>query len=325
MAGRGVLRGLARFPLSLQRFSYQFHSLLPRESVRIMVSTPSLHRTFPTSRLQREFHESTNKYLTLKLRVRTIQHNHEGQCDDREIAVSNHLKCSTIEHPGKNMVRKALDSFEVIGPNGNHDIQDDSILLQLEQGEIEQPIARKVLSDRTIYNSRPMPSSAGPPVLCDLGEARVGNKKHRGDIMPGIYRALEIILGMSWDAKVDIWAVGVMTWDFLEGGHLFFAKKGILDDEHHLAEMVALLGPPPAEFLKRSKKCQQYWDNHGNWKGSIPIPDQSFESRERLLNDDDQALFLRFMRRTLRWIPEERPVAEELAFDDFLMQPQVAS
>lgn len=63
----------------------------------------------------------------------------------------------------------------------------------------------------------------------------------------------------------------------------------------------------------------------GNWKGSIPIPFQSFETRERLLNDDDQALFLRLVRRTLRWIPEERPVAEDLAFDDFLMQPQVAS
>ena len=63
----------------------------------------------------------------------------------------------------------------------------------------------------------------------------------------------------------------------------------------------------------------------GNWKGSIPIPFQSFETREGLLNDDDQALFLRLVRKALRWIPEERPVAEDLAFDDFLMQPQVAS
>ena len=90
-------------------------------------------------------------------------------------------------------------------------IQDDSILSQIEQGEISRPIARKILSDRTIYNSRPMPLSAGPLVLGDLGEARVGNQKHRGDIMPGIYRAPEVVLGMDWDSKVDIWAVGVMV------------------------------------------------------------------------------------------------------------------
>lgn len=44
-------------------------------------------------------------------------HDHNKQHDDHEIAVSNHLKCFAIEHPGKNMVRKVLDSFEVIGPN----------------------------------------------------------------------------------------------------------------------------------------------------------------------------------------------------------------
>jgi len=37
----------------------------------------------------------------------------------------------------------------------------------------------------------------------------------------------------------------------------------MLDDEQHLAEMVSLLGPPPPEFLKRSERCQQYWDNQG--------------------------------------------------------------
>jgi serine/threonine-protein kinase SRPK3 len=76
-------------------------------------------------------------------------------------------------------------------------IEDDSILAQIEQGELERPIARKVLSDRTIYNSRPMPFSAGQPVLCDLGEAIAGTQKHKGDIMPGIYRAPEVILGMD--------------------------------------------------------------------------------------------------------------------------------
>ena len=29
--------------------------------------------------------------------------------------------------------------------------------------------------------------------------------------MPAIYRAPEVILGMNWDSKVDIWGVGVMV------------------------------------------------------------------------------------------------------------------
>ncbi|KAK2786663.1 hypothetical protein FQN53_006367 [Emmonsiellopsis sp. PD_33] len=205
-------------------------------------------------------------------------------------------------------------------------VHDDSMLAQLEQDEIDHPSARKSLADRTIYTSRPMPTCTGLPVLCDLGEARIGNHMHRGDIMPGIYRAPEVILEMEWDNKVDLWSAGVMTWDIFEGERLFFAKKdGILNDEQHLAEMVSLLGPPPREFIQKSKKCLQYWDEQGNWKGSVPIPDQSFQTREWRLNGEDRTLFLNFLRRTLRWVPEERPTAEELAYDDFLMQPLVES
>ena len=72
-------------------------------------------------------------------------------------------------------------------------------------------MARKTLEDRTIYLSRPFPISLGTPVLCDLGEARVGTDQQRGDIMPDVYRAPEVILNMTWDYKVDIWNVGMVV------------------------------------------------------------------------------------------------------------------
>ena len=47
-------------------------------------------------------------------------------------------------------------------------------------------------------------------MICDYGTAVIG-EKHTGDVMPGVYRAPEIILGMEWDSKIDIWSVGVMV------------------------------------------------------------------------------------------------------------------
>lgn len=88
---------------------------------------------------------------------------------------------------------------------------DDSVFSQLEQDELSSPVARKVLTDRTIYMSRPLPRSRGNPILCDLGSARVGHGKHRGDVMPDVYRAPEVILGMEWSSKIDIRSVGVMV------------------------------------------------------------------------------------------------------------------
>lgn len=146
---------------------------------------------------------------------------------------------------------------------------------------------RKILEDRTIYVSRQLPISYGTPVLCDLGEARIATDEQNGDIMPDIYRAPEVILCMNWDHKVDIWNVGMVVrmiiyavvlplqalaeliiakiWDLFEHRHLFRARNPAhkLDDEYHLAEMHAVLGSPPPEFLVRSEKTLQFWDKYG--------------------------------------------------------------
>lgn len=102
-------------------------------------------------------------------------------------------------------------SLDISSNNMLQGIQDSSILDQIEEDEIKQPIARKVLSDRNIYYSRPMPVCNGLPVLFDLGEAIIGKQNNKGDIMPGIYRAPEVILDMNWDTKVDIWSIGTMV------------------------------------------------------------------------------------------------------------------
>lgn len=58
-----------------------------------------------------------------------------------------------------------------------------------------------------------MPITYGEPVICDFGAARLGEpgQKHSADVMPGVYRAPEIIVGMEWDSKINIWSVGVMV------------------------------------------------------------------------------------------------------------------
>lgn len=87
---------------------------------------------------------------------------------------------------------------------------DLSVFSEIENDEIKHPSPRKILPDRIIYSSRLMPITSGPPIICDFGAARIGDT-HIGDVMPGVYRAPEIILGLEWDAKIDIWSVGVMV------------------------------------------------------------------------------------------------------------------
>lgn len=57
----------------------------------------------------------------------------------------------------------------------------------------------------------------------------------------------------------------------------------------------------------------------GNWKGVTPLPDYNLETLEERLESDEKDDFLRFLRRMLCWLPEERATAKELLFDPWLM------
>jgi len=56
-----------------------------------------------------------------------------------------------------------------------------------------------------------MPDDLGPPVIADFGDAEIGSGPFVGEVMPDLYRAPEIILGILWDEKIDIWALGLIV------------------------------------------------------------------------------------------------------------------
>ena len=99
-----------------------------------------------------------------------------------------------------------------------------------------------------------------------------------------------------------------------ENKHLFHAQDGYgkRSSLHHMAEMVAVLGLPPLDYLQRTGTSWEYFDGSGNWRGAIDIPDISLESSEAQLSGENKASFLDFIRRMLQWVPEKRQTAKEL-------------
>jgi len=88
-----------------------------------------------------------------------------------------------------------------------------------------------------------------------------------------------------------------------------------------LGEMIAFLGPPSREFLKRADETLAYWDHECQWKGFGEIPDYSLEDCEVYLEGDNKRLFMSFMRKMLPWEPEKRPTALEMLQDEWLNGP----
>jgi serine/threonine protein kinase len=117
---------------------------------------------------------------------------------------------------GLNVLHQAGIAHTDLYPNNiMFAIADKSTWSRIAQSEKETPSPRKVLPDRSIYKSHDIPDAqcVPPPIIADFGHARMGEpgQKYRGRIMPDFYRAPEVILGMEWDSKVDMWSVGSMV------------------------------------------------------------------------------------------------------------------
>ncbi|EGX95239.1 Protein kinase-like domain [Cordyceps militaris CM01] len=201
---------------------------------------------------------------------------------------------------------------------------DQSVLIDVEQGELQAPSPRKELEGRCIYTSRELKFSKymGLPVLCDFGTTVKGGVQHLEEAQPNIYRAPEVLLQVPWTYSIDIWNVGCMIWDIFEGGFLFTGKDPELNrytKQAHLAEMISLLGPPPPEFLARGQLSHKFFTD-GEFSAPGTVNTVTLEQRETSLSGEDKADFLRFMRRMLQWEPEKRSSAKSLAQDDWIIK-----
>ncbi|OJD24298.1 CMGC/SRPK protein kinase [Blastomyces percursus] len=210
-------------------------------------------------------------------------------------------------------------------------LEDSTMLADFAKAEAKDPSPwKKVDESHIIYKSRRCRRPAGGkgyglPILCDFGEARIGKTHESGPfVQPNIYRAPEIIFEMSWGSAIDIWNLAGLIWDLFEGEHLFgdiFDSKGGHDPLKHLAFMVALIGPPPSEFVRRSETTKQCFDSSGGWIAheDAAIPLVSLESLESRLSGQEKESFIQFMRSMLKWLPEERRTARQLLKDPWLL------
>ncbi|KAK2790212.1 hypothetical protein FQN52_005707 [Onygenales sp. PD_12] len=202
-------------------------------------------------------------------------------------------------------------------------VSNPSFYKEFGDGEGNDPSDRKIYKDRTIYASRYMSQSLkGLPLICDFGDARVADQEHDDLIMPGPYRAPEVVMQTKWNCAVDIWSFGMVAWHFVASKPLFSGRDPETNEHHdgHLiAELGAVLGPPPSELMHRSRLSIGL----GKWKKLVPMPDITLEKLAagniQGAEDKDKERFLRFLRRILCWLPEERPSAKDLIFDPWLM------
>ncbi|EMF09309.1 protein kinase [Sphaerulina musiva SO2202] len=204
--------------------------------------------------------------------------------------------------------------------------EDPAIPAEVADDEYHHPLPQKHLDDgRVIYLSRngfgPLREPTGMICITDFDRAVLGTEAHSGCIQADIYRAPESILDAGFSYPADIWNLGVMLWDLLEGDWLFqVATKGTheYDDSLHIAHITALLGPKPDTF-PAGQRTAMFYNPNGNLKHPELVPqDFSFESAITCMEGEEKRLCIEFVKRMLKWLPQERSTAKELLHDPWL-------
>lgn len=82
--------------------------------------------------------------------------------------------------------------------------------------------------------------------ICDFGLARLQDPQMTGYVSTRYYRAPEIMLTwQKYDTEVDLWSVGCILAEMIEGKPLFPGK----DHVHQFSIITELLGSPPADVI----------------------------------------------------------------------------
>ncbi|KAL4921326.1 kinase-like domain-containing protein [Aspergillus aurantiobrunneus] len=133
--------------------------------------------------------------------------------------------------------------------------------------------------------------------------------------MSDLYRAAEVFLQLPWGYPVDIWSVGIMILELMEGKNFL----NPLDRVHNhfvlplaLAQYIGYLGPPPPEII-----CQSPLFDF--WISEPPMPKTSLEEIVTTIpRGEEKDQFLRFIRNILTWHREARLTSNEVILDEWL-------
>ncbi|XP_057788874.1 uncharacterized protein LOC131005803 isoform X2 [Salvia miltiorrhiza] len=148
--------------------------------------------------------------------------------------------------------------------------------------------------------------------IIDLGSSCFQSDNLSLYVQSRSYRAPEVMLGLPYDQKIDLWSVGCILAE-LHSGEVLFPNEAVV---MLLARMIGLLGPIDVEMLQNGQETSKYFtDDHDLYcfneeTNELEYIEAEGSSLEHHLQISD-AIFIDFLKYLLEINPKRRPTARE--------------
>jgi len=153
--------------------------------------------------------------------------------------------------------------------------------------------------------------------VIDFGSSCLENEKVYTYIQSRFYRSPEVILGMTYGMPIDMWSLGCILAELLNGYPIFPGEN----EQEQLACIMEIFGPPEKHLIEKSTRKKLFFDSLGkprltvSSKGKRRRP--SSKTLHQALKCEDEA-FLDFITRCLRWDPDRRLKPDEAVCHEFI-------
>nr|XP_043633999.1 serine/threonine-protein kinase ppk15-like [Erigeron canadensis] len=158
--------------------------------------------------------------------------------------------------------------------------------------------------------------------VIDLGSSCFQDDRLSLYVQSRSYRAPEVILGLPYDQKVDLWSLGCILAELVSGDVLFPNDELVF----LLARVIGMLGPIDTDMLIRGQETSKYFTNEFDLYHINEETNQVeyITPQETSLGEHTQVsdtLFIDFITNLLEINPKRRPMAREALRHPWLSFP----
>mmetsp|Transcript_144366 Transcript_144366/g.462502 ORF Transcript_144366/g.462502 Transcript_144366/m.462502 type:complete len:921 (-) Transcript_144366:6-2768(-) len=166
--------------------------------------------------------------------------------------------------------------------------------------------------------------------VIDFGSSCFVDDQLTSYIQSRSYRAPEVMLGLPYDQRIDIWSLGCIVAE-LWTGYVLFQNDSV---QSLLARIVGIVGPFPSHMMATGRYVPQYFTQDGQLyreiepvvEGFVHAPERRLHLllpkqsslRQRMRTDDE--VFIDFLSYLLQVDPDNRPTSSE-ALDHPWLKP----